>query len=146
MPIERRATGDGTTWDGATWDGTTWDENDRPGERAEAAGERAHVRRAFWPKLLRVLAEVPFAEELVAAYYCAFDRDTPRRVQAALLAALAYFILPFDVVPDVMPALGFTDDAAILATAIRMVAGHISERHREAAHRVLERARRREED
>lgn len=132
MPIDRSA----------TWEGDDWS-----GEQADAAGERAyrdrnHVRRAFWPKLARVLAEVPFAEELVAAYYCAFDRDTPRRVQLSLLAALAYFIVPFDAVPDLMPALGFTDDAAILATAIRMVAGHIGERHREAARRVLERARR----
>jgi uncharacterized membrane protein YkvA (DUF1232 family) len=129
MPMERSA---------------AWDEDDWSGEETPA-DERARVRRTFWPKLRRVLAEVPFAEDLVAAYYCAFDRDTPRRVQVALLAALAYFIVPFDAMPDVMPALGFTDDAAILATAIRMVAGHITVHHREAARRVLARARRREE-
>jgi uncharacterized membrane protein YkvA (DUF1232 family) len=134
----------GASWESVGWESAKWEDDGRSGERTGDAGERARVRRAFWPKLVRVLAEVPFAEELVAAYYCAFDRDTPRRVQIALIAALAYFILPFDVIPDMMPALGFTDDAAILATAIRMVAGHISDRHREAARRVLARARRRE--
>ena len=89
------------------------------------AKDRESVRRRFWIKLKRVVARLPFAEELLAAYYCAFDRQTPRHVQAALLGAIAYFILPFDFVPDMLPVLGFTDDAAVLATAIRMVAGHI---------------------
>jgi len=76
---------------------------------------------------------------LLAAYYCAFDRETPRHVQAALLGALAYFVLPFDFVPDMLPVLGFTDDAAVLATAIRMVASHITPEHRAAAHAALTR-------
>jgi uncharacterized membrane protein YkvA (DUF1232 family) len=38
-----------------------------------------------------------------------------------------------------MPILGFTDDAAVLATAIRMVASHITTEHREAARAVLKR-------
>jgi uncharacterized membrane protein YkvA (DUF1232 family) len=103
------------------------------------AEDRDSVRRRFWRKLKRVVAHLPFAEDLLAAYYCAFDRQTPRHVQASLLGAIAYFILPFDFIPDVMPVLGFTDDAAILATAIRMVAGHITSDHREAARAALKR-------
>jgi uncharacterized membrane protein YkvA (DUF1232 family) len=103
------------------------------------AEDREGVRRRFWRKLKRVAAHLPFAEDLLAAYYCAFDRQTPRHVQAALLGAIAYFILPFDFVADVMPVLGFADDAAVLATAIRMVAGHITNEHREAARAVLKR-------
>ena len=104
------------------------------------AEDRESVRRRFWIKLRRVAAKLPFAEDLVAAYYCAFDKDTPRHVQAALLGAIAYFILPFDFVPDMMPVLGFTDDAAVLATALRMVASHITPDHREAARAALKRA------
>jgi uncharacterized membrane protein YkvA (DUF1232 family) len=103
------------------------------------AEDREGVRRRFWRKLRRVMAQVPFAEDLLAAYYCAFDRQTPRHVQASLLGALAYFILPFDFVPDMMPMLGFTDDAAVLAAAIRMVASHITAEHREAARAALQR-------
>ena len=103
------------------------------------AQDRESVRRRFWSKLKQVAAKLPFAEDLLAAYYCAFDKQTPRHVQAALLGAIAYFILPFDFVPDVLPVLGFTDDAAILATAIRMVAGHITPEHRDAARAVLKR-------
>src|SRR3982750_1615118 len=103
------------------------------------AEDRESVRRRFWRKLKRVAAQLPFAEDLLAAYYCAFDRQTPRHIQASLLGAIAYFILPFDFVPDMLPVLGFTDDAAILATAIRMVANNITPEHREAARTTLKR-------
>ena len=105
----------------------------------ELAKDRESVRRRFWIKLKRVAGRLPFAEELLAAYYCAFDRQTPRHVQAALLGAIAYFIIPFDFVTDVLPVLGFTDDAAVLATAIRLVASHIMPEHRAAARAALQR-------
>ena len=95
------------------------------------------LRESFWKKLKRVAAQLPFAEELLAAYYCAFDRETPRHVQVALLGAIAYFVLPFDFMPDMLPVLGFTDDAAVLATAIRLVSGHITSDHRQAARAAL---------
>ena|SRR5689334_1129425 len=103
------------------------------------AEDRESVRKRFWIKLKRVAAKLPFTEDLLAAYYCAFDKETPRHVQAALLGAIAYFILPFDFIPDMMPVLGFTDDAAVLATAIRMVASHITDDHRKAARAALKR-------
>ncbi|HEY2211078.1 MAG TPA: YkvA family protein [Bradyrhizobium sp.] len=104
------------------------------------AKDRESVRRRFWIKFKRVITQLPFAEDLLAAYYCAFDKETPRHVQAALLGALAYFVLPFDFIPDMMPVLGFTDDAAVLATAIRLVASHIRPVHRAAARAALKRA------
>ena len=101
--------------------------------------DEATVLRDFWGKFGKFAAQLPFAEDLLTAYYCAFDRETPRHVQVALLGALAYFILPFDFMPDMLPVLGFTDDAAVLATAIRMVASNITPEHREAARTALKR-------
>lgn len=91
------------------------------------------LRRKFWRKLGAVLAHVPFAEDLLTAYYCAFDRQTPLPVKASLVGALAYFVLPIDAVPDLLPVLGFTDDAAVLAAAIKLVTSHIRPEHRDAA-------------
>jgi uncharacterized membrane protein YkvA (DUF1232 family) len=108
----------------ATFDDTSFD---------DAARDEDTVRRGFWIKVRRFGAGLPFAEDLLAAYYCAFDRDTPLQVKAALLGALAYFVLPFDAIPDMLPVIGFTDDAAVLATAIRLVAGHMRPEHRQAA-------------
>jgi len=99
--------------------------------------EDGALRRSFWRKLKPVVGRIPFAEDLLAAYYCAFDKDTPLSVKATLIAAIAYFVLPIDAIPDVLPVIGFTDDAAVLATAIKLVASHIRPIHREAARRAL---------
>lgn len=109
---------------------TTWNGNARDEER---------LRDDFWRKAKRVAARLPFAQDLLAAYYCAFDRNTPLQVKAALLGALAYFVLPADAMPDILPLLGYTDDALVLATALRLVAGHIRDEHREAARQALAR-------
>ena len=95
------------------------------------------LRRDFWRKLRRVVAQLPFAEDLLAAYYCAFDRVTPFQVKATLVAAIAYFVLPFDVMHDMLPIIGFTDDAAVLATALRLVTSHMRPEHRVAAQEKL---------
>jgi uncharacterized membrane protein YkvA (DUF1232 family) len=101
------------------------------------------LRFRFWRKLVRHSARfgarLPFAADLLAAYYCAFDRDTPLKVKATLVAAIAYFVLPADAIPDVLPVIGFTDDAAVLAAAVKLVASHITPLHREAAQRALAR-------
>ncbi len=104
---------------------------------ARVARDEARVRRDFWSKAKRVVARLPFAEDLLAAYYCAFDRATPLQVRATLLGALAYFVLPFDFLPDLLPIIGFTDDAAVLFAAVRMVAGHMRPEHRDAARAAL---------
>jgi uncharacterized membrane protein YkvA (DUF1232 family) len=94
--------------------------------------------KRFWAKLRRGLARFPFAEDLVAAYYCALDRDTPGYVRAVLFGAVAYFVLPTDMVPDFLAGLGFTDDASVIAAAIAAVGGHLAPRHREQARRRLD--------
>ena len=94
--------------------------------------------RRFWKKLLRVVTRISFAEDLVAAFYCAIDRTTPTYVRATLLAALAYFLLPTDTVPDMLAVLGFTDDAAVLAAALAAVGQNLRPEHREAARRRLD--------
>jgi uncharacterized membrane protein YkvA (DUF1232 family) len=78
---------------------------------------------------------------LLAAHYCAFDRQTPLQVKAVLIGAIAYFILPTDLIPDYIPVIGYTDDAAVLAAAIKLVASNITPDHREAARRTLARMR-----
>lgn len=95
------------------------------------------VREGFWRKLRRALGRIPFAEDAVAAFYCATDRTTPLHARAILLAAIAYFVLPIDVIPDAIAGLGFTDDATVLASALAVAGAHIRPEHREKARRVL---------
>jgi uncharacterized membrane protein YkvA (DUF1232 family) len=112
-----------------------------------SAEEMAAIRRSlrdearfgseFMGRLKRVAKRIPFAEDLLAAWFCARDPVTPRRVRLTLLAAVGYFVLPIDAIPDLLPFLGFTDDAAVLAAAIAAVAGSITPVHREKAKQAM---------
>ncbi len=95
------------------------------------------TRARFIPKLLKLVGRIPFADDLAASWYCAHDQQTPRKVKAILFAALAYFVIPTDLLPDVIAALGFTDDATVLATALGIVGSHITPEHRRKARRLL---------
>jgi uncharacterized membrane protein YkvA (DUF1232 family) len=102
-----------------------------------ATRDEEGLKRRFWDKLKRVAGKVPFAEDLVAAFFCATDPSTPSRVRLILLGAIAYFVFPADAVTDLLPLFGFADDAAVLAAAITQVAGSITEEHKERARNAL---------
>lgn len=99
------------------------------------------VRRRFWQKLRANLHRVPVLKELLAAYFCATDPATPYRAKAILLAALAYFVLPVDAVPDWLLVAGFTDDAAVLAAAVQAVRTNLTPAHWQRAEQVLRAAK-----
>jgi uncharacterized membrane protein YkvA (DUF1232 family) len=99
--------------------------------------DEAKVRAGFWTKARKTLGRVPFSEEAVAAFYCATDSATPLAIRATLLGALAYFILPFDVVPDLILGLGYADDAAVIFAAVKAAQAHITTEHRRLARQWL---------
>lgn len=103
----------------------------------DAAEKEARVRARFWPTVKKALRSVPFIDEVVAAYYAMLDPATPTGARLTLIAALAYFVTPFDFVPDFVLGLGFVDDASVLAAAIAAVRSSIKAEHREAARRAL---------
>lgn len=95
------------------------------------------LARGLVPKLVRLAGKLPFADDLAAAYYAARDPLTPVKAKAVLFGAAAYFVMPADLVPDVVVGLGFTDDATVLATALSVVGMHVKERHRAMARKLL---------
>jgi Uncharacterized conserved protein len=95
------------------------------------------VRNRFWGKVKRTLGKVPFLDQAIAAYYAAFDPATPRHAKVILLAALAYFIMPADLIPDFLTGIGFTDDATVLLMVLQSLKPHIKDHHVEDARRFL---------
>ncbi|WP_380249208.1 YkvA family protein [Kiloniella antarctica] len=95
------------------------------------------VKQKFLQKLKRVAAKISFSEKLLAAYFCAMDTNTPIRVKAILMAALAYFVVPADLIPDFLVGLGYTDDISVLVSAITSVNAHVKEEHRQKAGDLL---------
>lgn len=100
-------------------------------------GHERLVRRRFWAKVKRTLGRVPFLDRALAAFFAALDAKTPAAAKATLFAALAYFIMPADLVPDFIAGVGFTDDAAVLFLALQAIAPHITPEHLEQARAAL---------
>jgi len=98
----------------------------------EARNERV-VREGFVPKAKRFLRQIPMASEVVAMYFCMLDAKTPLWVKATVAAALAYFVLPVDAIPDFIPVVGMTDDVGVLTAALTAISAHITAEHRDRA-------------
>ncbi len=115
-----------------------------PGKALVPAVQRVNemrVSKGFWPKLARTAARIPFARQVVSVYYAARDPETPMAAKGVMMGALAYFVLPFDAIPDVLAGIGFTDDAAVITAVIATLGANIRSRHRDAARKALDRVR-----
>ena len=99
------------------------------------------VNRGFWPKVARTAARIPFAKQVISVYYAARDPETPVAAKGVMMGALAYFVLPFDAIPDILAGVGFTDDAAVITAVIATLGANIRSRHRDAAQKALDRVR-----
>lgn len=99
------------------------------------------VNAGFWPKIVRVAAKAPFAKQALSVWYCAKDDETPLAAKGMMLAALAYFVLPLDAIPDVIAGLGYTDDAAVFTALMAVIGKNLKPRHKQAAKRDIERLR-----
>jgi uncharacterized membrane protein YkvA (DUF1232 family) len=108
-----------------------------PGDDDTQSRREETVRKKFWPTFKKAVRQIPFARDVVAAFYCAMDPQTPTRVRGVLLAALASFVMPVDMIPDVFAVIGFSDDVAVLSAAFAMVSRHLKPKHYEAADRAL---------
>lgn len=67
-------------------------------------------------------------------YYALQDNDTPAWAKGVILATLGYFIMPIDLIPDIKPVVGYTDDLAVIMKAFVVVAVHIKDDHITRAH------------
>ncbi len=112
--------------------------DDQDFDSAKLRDDETLVRKRFWDKLRKTLGRIPFVEDALAAFYCATDKATPLYVRAVLMGALVYFIVPFDVIPDFIAGIGFTDDAAVLAAAMAAVKAALKPAHYAAARIFLD--------
>jgi uncharacterized membrane protein YkvA (DUF1232 family) len=106
-------------------------------EIRRAMRDEDSLGRKVFALLRKMARRIPFAHDVAAAWFCAIDPATPRRVRLILMGALAYFVMPMDAIADFLPLVGFTDDAAVMAAAIATVAGSITPNHRKKADEAL---------
>ena len=110
----------------------------RAGEQTQEEAGREQVESELFEKLRS--ARVKFAADVRALYHFMRDPRAPAQGKIVAIGALLYFILPIDLVPDVIPLVGFADDAAVIASAVaflntQLAAYRRSERKRKAQSR-----------
>ena len=71
-------------------------------------------------------------------YYMLIDEAVDLKSKITIVAALGYFIFPLDIIPDLLPVIGFTDDLSVLMFALSVVKGKINETHRLKARNTME--------
>jgi uncharacterized membrane protein YkvA (DUF1232 family) len=106
-------------------------------ERQEKQKKIDDVEESFVGKLLSVLGKIPFALDAAAMYYCLRDPKTPFWVKASIAGALTYFVSPVDAIPDVVPVIGYADDATVVYTCMAIVHSHITHEHVALAKKLL---------
>ena len=92
---------------------------------------------SFWSTVRKFGAKVPFAEDAIAMYYALRDSSTSLRDKAFIVGALAYWIDPFDLVPDFIVAAGQLDDWTVIVAALARVRRSVTSAHRAKARAVL---------
>ena len=92
-------------------------------------------KEKFWKKVRRWFKRAGKAviRWALILYYVATDPDTPQHVRNLIWAALLYFILPTDTIPDFIPGIGFLDDLLVLLAIAHAIAEWIKPEHREQA-------------
>jgi len=83
----------------------------------------------FWDKVMSVakkagLTTIAYA---LALYYVLKANFVDFKAKAIIVAALGYFIFPIDIIPDILPFVGYTDDVIVLLTALKVVRDEINE-------------------
>jgi uncharacterized membrane protein YkvA (DUF1232 family) len=97
------------------------------------------------PRLWRTLCKATLSaghKTLLTAltlFYCLQDRDTPTWAKGVIIGALGYLVLPTDLIPDIIPGIGYGDDWGALVAALGTVAAYIKDEHKSKAAAQLER-------
>lgn len=101
-------------------------------DSAAAVDEGKFIARAR-----RLASRLPFIRHAVAMWHAMRDDGTPVAAKALIVGALAYFMLPTDLIPDFLAGMGFTDDAAVMIATLRTISTHLKPRHYEKADETL---------
>ena len=83
----------------------------------------------FWDKLKSLASKAgrKVAYPALLLYYVLISRDVPVKIKSMIIGALGYLILPIDLIPDLIPVAGYTDDLAVLLTVVKLVADYTDE-------------------
>ena len=99
-----------------------------------------YSEESFWKKLkgLAGKAGIKVVYLALLLYYMLVDEAIDLKSKVTIAAGLGYFVLPFDIIPDFIPIIGFTDDLSVLILTFSIVKTKINETHRIKARNTLQ--------
>ena len=91
--------------------------------------EDKYSEAGLWDKIRKNIAKigVKVIYQALLLYYVAQSPTCPPKIKAGIIGALGYLISPFDLIPDIMPGIGFADDAIAIATAVALAQIYITD-------------------
>lgn len=89
----------------------------------------------FWHKITTYAKKAGRAtvEKALVLYYVVRDDATPQWAKSVIYGALGYFIFPLDMIPDIVPMAGFSDDLTAIVTALTIISRFIKPEHKQLA-------------
>jgi uncharacterized membrane protein YkvA (DUF1232 family) len=96
---------------------------------------RFFSEQGFWKKIKSYSrrAGLQVVHAALLLYYLMQNRSVPVKAKAGIAAALGYFVLPMDIIPDIAFVVGFTDDLAVLMFALSQVSRYITDDVKQSA-------------
>jgi uncharacterized membrane protein YkvA (DUF1232 family) len=92
----------------------------------------------FWRKARKLAGKLPFIKDAAAMYFAMLDSKTPLWAKTLIASGIAYLVLPWDAIPDVLVVVGYTDDAAVIAGTLKLVSSTVTDAHRAQAEELFE--------
>ena len=91
--------------------------------------EDKYSESGLWDKIRKNIAKigVKVIYQALLLYYVAQSPNCPSKIKAGIIGALGYLISPIDLIPDIMPGIGYADDAAAIATAVALAQIYITD-------------------
>lgn len=103
--------------------------------------QKNYSERGLWGKVTKVAkkAGIKVIYAALLLFYALKSEKTSAADRALIIGALGYFILPTDLIPDFIPATGYTDDLGALVLALARVASNITPEVKAQAQERLQR-------
>ena len=93
----------------------------------------------FWTKMKK-FASAAGAKTVYTAlllYFAYKRKETPGWAKRSVVGVLGYLIMPFDIIPDLSPIIGYTDDLGFLSLCLVMIAAFINDEVKSQAREKL---------
>jgi uncharacterized membrane protein YkvA (DUF1232 family) len=120
-------------------DNNKFQENIPEQESQSGANTENVTAEKLWSKITNYAqkAGIKVVYSVLLMWYAYQRKDTPSWAKRIILGALAYFVSPIDMVPDLTPFLGFTDDLGVLGIGLVAIAAYVNDDVRKNARERL---------